>query len=212
MTIHTKEYMEEYARLSLSEILGFNIATLVHCDSPDIQDFENQIGIEVVEDVYECEKELERFWEKYSNTPVNLIPKKKIDGYYSKKGTLKMEHNQLKGGSLGEEKPNSPKHLILTIRKKISKLNSGNYFAFSTYMLYVFVETISLYDSYVYSIIDEVNKIDVPIKYNKLILDGYFEICYCDMTTRSFSRHFIPKNTRELLSRKTADIISTYSI
>ena len=79
-------------------------------------------------------------------------------------------------------------------------------------MLYVFVETISLYDSYVYSIIDEVNKIDVPIKYNKLILDGYFEICYCDMTTRSFSRHFIPKNTRELLSRKTADIISTYSI
>lgn len=212
MTIHTKEYMEEYARLSLSEILGFNIDTLVHCDSPDIQDFENRIGIEVVEDVYECEKELERFWEKYSNTSVNLIPKKKIDGYYSKKGTLKIEHNQLKGGSLGEEKPNSPKHLISTIRKKISKLNSGNYVTFSTYMLYVFVETVSLYDSYVYSIIDEVNKIDVPIKYNKLILDGYFEICYCDMTTRSFSRHFIPKNTRELLSRKTADIISTYSI
>ena len=61
MLIHPKEYLEEYARLSLAEILGFNINALVHSDAPDIQDIENQIGIEVVEDTYQNEKELLRF-------------------------------------------------------------------------------------------------------------------------------------------------------
>lgn len=209
MLIHPKEYLEEYARLSLAEILNFNINALVHSDAPDIQDIENQIGIEVVEDTYQDEKELLRFWMKYETTPVDMIPNEKIDGYYKRHGTLKIDNNQLKGGSLGESKPNSPKHLITTINKKLRKLNSGNYAVFKSYMLYVFVDTVSLFDSYVVSVIQEARKTDEKLKYNKLILDGYYELCYCDLETQTFCRYNISKTIRELIAAKTQDVFSS---
>lgn len=207
MLIHPKEYLEEYARLSLAEILGFNINALVHSDAPDIQDIENQIGIEVVEDTYQNEKELLRFWMKYETTPVDMIPNKKIDGYYKRHGTLKIDNNQLKGGSLGESKPNSPKHLITTINKKLRKLNSGNYAVFQSYMLYVFVDTVSLFNSYVVSVIQEARKTNEKLKYNKLILDGYYELCYCDLETQRYRRYNISKATRETIDTKAKSMV-----
>lgn len=202
MLIYPNEYLEEYTRLSLAEILDFNINALVHSDAPNIQDIENQIGIEVVEDTYQDEKELLRFWMKYEATPVDMLPNEQIDVYYKRHGTLKIDNNQLKGGSLGESKPNNPKHLITTINKKSQKMNSGNYAVFQSYMIYAFVDTMSLFDSYVSSVIQEVRKTYEKLKYNKLILDGYYKLCYCDLETQKYCRYNISKTTRELISAK----------
>lgn len=191
----------------MSEVLGFDILTLDHSDCPDIQDFKHNIGIEVVEDVYEKERELEKFWEKYENVPLIHIPSKQIEGYYKRGGTLTTDSEKLTGGTLGEAKPNSPDHLISKILDKIQKLNSGKYVSFPINYLYVFVNTVSLFDSYIFTMIDEINKTEAKIKYQKIILDGYYELCFCDMERRSFERYDIPVSLRDYISKKAKETL-----
>lgn len=202
MNIKTKYYLEEYARLMMIYKFDFDESTLIHADSPDIQDDFKQIGIEVVEDTYESEKELERFWVKYETTPFDDIPTKIIDGYHKRGGSLSVSNNKLSGGSLGTTKNNSPEHLISTIEKKLKKLNDGLYKSFNYNMLYVFTDTVSLFDSYVQTIIDKISSSSRKVTFDKIILDGYFELCLCDMNSSSYERHKIDKKIRNQISTK----------
>ena len=105
------------------------------------------------------------------------------------------------GGSIAEENGviaraalgttvDSPEHLISTIKKKVEKLNSGGYKSFSKYGLYVFVNTVSLFDSYVLSVIEVIAEYQIgkAYVYETVYLDGGYEICICNMKQRSFVR------------------------
>lgn len=205
MKIKTKYYLEEYAKLMMIYKFDFDESTLIHADSPDIQDDFKKIGIEVVEDTYESEKELERFWVEYGTTPFNDIPTKIIDGYYKRGGSLSVSNNKLSGGSLGITKNNSPEHLILTIEKKLNKLNGGLYKSFNYYMLYVFTDTVSLFDSHVQMVINKISSSSQKVTFDKIILDGYFELCICDVKSSSFERYEIDKKVQNQISIKALE-------
>ncbi len=63
-------------------------------------------------------------------------------------------------------------------------------------MLYVFVETVSLFDSYILSLIEAVNDADYPLKYTRIILDGWFEIVDCDIINQKYRRYNITSELR----------------
>lgn len=197
MKIMSTNYAEELAKQMLNQILDFDLSTLCHKDKPDLQDFDKKIGIEVTQDVYENEMQCLRFWNRYEKTPYDKIPQKEIDLYYKNLGTLEVSDNRLITGKLGEEKANNPSHLIKTINRKLLKLNSGHYTIFDNNMLYIFVETVNLFDSYIISLIEAVNDADYPLKYTRIILDGWFELCDCDVMNRKFYRHTITSEFRQ---------------
>ncbi|MCQ4021937.1 MULTISPECIES: hypothetical protein [unclassified Ruminococcus] len=201
MKIMSTDYAENYARQMLNRILEFDLFTLLHKDKPDLQDFDHQIGIEVTQDVYEREMQCLRFWVKYEKMPYDKIPKKEIELYYKNLGTLEISDNHIIHGTLGETKENNPTHLIDTINSKLKKLNSGHYTIFENNMLYVFVETVSLFDSYIISLIKEVNATNYPLKYTRIILDGWFELCDCDIVNQSYCRHNITSELRQEIRR-----------
>jgi hypothetical protein len=138
--IEGTKYIEEQARQTLGMICGYDIGCLIHDDSPDLQDAQNSIGIEVVQDVYPNELKATRFIESVWNTPYDQIDVEKIRRFKSYGGQIRAENNKILSASMGERN-NSPEHLIQTIKGKISKLN-GNYKSFDEYRLYVFVETV----------------------------------------------------------------------
>lgn len=193
----SKNYSENYARQMLNHIFNFDLSTLEYKDKPDLQDFEHQMGVEVTQDVYETEMMCLNFWNKYEKTPYDEIPIKEIELYRKNKGKLKINNNHLISGTLGEAKENSPTHLNKTINKKLIKLNSGNYKIFKNNMLYVFVETVSLLDSYIMTVIEDVNNANYPLKYTRIILDSWFELCDCDIVNKKYCRYIITSKIRQ---------------
>lgn len=111
-------------------------------------------------------------------------------------GELKVEDNKIVGGLLGKS-DNDPNHLIGVIRDKIKKLNGGGYAKFDTYGLYVYVSTTYLWDSYVQSVIDEVSRIESKLKYKTIYLDIGFEMCICDMDSKTYERKAIDRERTE---------------
>lgn len=206
MKIMSTNYSEKYAKQMLNKILGFNLSYLCHKDKPDLQDFYHNIGIEVTQDVYEDEMQCLRFWNNYEKTPYDKIPQRDIEQYYKNDGQLKIFNNYLIGGKLGKTKENNPNNLIKkTIDKKLKKLNSGNYEIFKYNMLYVFVQTVSLFDSYIVSIIEAVNDAIYPLKYTRIILDGWFEIIDCDIVNKQYYRYDITPELRQEISQSILD-------
>lgn len=197
MKIMSTDYAEKWARQMLNQTLDFDLSALEHKDRPDLQDFEHQIGVEITQDVYKNEMQCMRFWTRYEKIPYDKIPQKEIELYYKNKGELKTNDNYLLSGTLGEEKENNPTHLNKTIDQKLIKLNSGHYTIFENNILYVFVETVSLFDSYIMSIIEEVNNADYPLKYTRIILDGWFELCDCDIVNKKYCRYNITSEFRQ---------------
>lgn len=187
LKIHGKQYLENYARWMLILKFSFSEADLLHADSPDIQDTVNDIGVEVVEDTYEDLKQLERFWVDYQNCRISEIPQRKIDGYKKRGGSLVLSNDTLLEGRF-PSKANNPEHLIKTIEGKIDKLNSGNYKKFLHPMLYVFCDTVDLHDSHIQSVIDTVYENSSAMQYERIYIDGFFEIVCCDMKDCKFAR------------------------
>lgn len=203
MKSYNKYYYEKYAQLTLINILGFNDKTLFLDDKPDLQDNSQNIGIEVVQDTYQTEKQLENFWHKYEKTAVDLIPKKQIAGYYKLGGKLTIKENRLCGGALGPSTPNNPEHLIFTIQHKQKKLNAGGYKRFKTYGLFVFVETVfPLFDSYIDTLIKETNSKALPLNYTQLYLFCYYEFILIDMSQQSFKHYDISSQMRDKISKE----------
>ena len=130
------------------------------------------------------------------NVPYSDIATKKLAKFEEAGGELKVEDNKIVGGLLGKS-GNDPNHLIGVIRDKIKRLNGGGYAKFDTYGLYVYVSTTCLWDSYVQSVIDEVLRIESKLKYKTIYLDIGFEMCICDMDSKTYERKAIDRERTE---------------
>ena len=157
--IKTKKYLEEQARQTLCQVCGYDINGLFCNDKPDIQDKNGNCGIEVVIDIEEDIQELTAFIENVCDTPYDQIDPLKIKHFQSKGGKItKIVNNKICSAFIGEN-PDNPAHLIKTIKKKVDLLNASDYKHFENYSLYVFVNTVSIdesFDSYVLDIMNSV--------------------------------------------------------
>ena len=198
--IYNKKTLENKARLTLCNICNHSLDTLFCDDKPDLQDLTISYGIEVVEDCYPNEKEAERFIQNIWKKTISNIQDYKIEKLKSLGGKLHEEKGLVIGASF-QEVPNSPIHLINTIKRKIEKLNNGKYKKFNSYGLYVFVDTVNLFDSFVYSIIETIREYQKNKDYvfKTIYLDGYYKMYICDMEASNFSKKFISQEARDLI-------------
>ena len=199
--IRDKKELEALAKLTLESVCGYPSGCLKCDDKPDLQDETYSYGIEVVEDCYENEKKAERILTSIWSMPYSDIDQKKLSKYEASGGTLKVSENKILTASLGSTSI-SPDHLIETIKKKIQKLNAGGYHPFVAYGLYVFVGTTYLWDSYVLNVIDEITRIKNEKNYKIIYLDIGFEICICDIESKTYVRKNIDKELRNQLDEQ----------
>ena len=197
--IQTKKEMENRARITLGLILEYDISCLVCKDMPDLQDDAHSIGIEVVEDCYEDERERERCILNYYGKAITEIPEDKIRRFESNGAKLHTEKRIITGTSLGPTRNNAPGHLIETIRKKLAKLNQGHYAQFDRYDLYIFDDTVSLFPSYLEMIMDAVGSFKAKKKFSMLYIDGYYEMTVCNLTDESIRIVPITKEMRQCI-------------
>lgn len=186
--------VERRARTTLEVVCDYSIECLICADKPDLQDTTHSYGIEVVEDCYSNEKEALRFISNVWHKPTSEINSEQIRKLEKLGGSIAEENGVIARAALGTT-VDSPEHLISTIKKKVEKLNSGGYKSFSKYGLYVFVNTVSLFDSYVLSVIEVIAEYQIgkAYVYETVYLDGGYEICICNMKQRSFVRESINK-------------------
>lgn len=179
--------MERYAKERLASILNYDISTLTNSDKPDLKDDVNSVGIEVVMDCYKEEMERTRFVEQIWGKPISEIDKRKVKIFEKNGGKLSFLNKRINGASLGNPTPNNPAHLIATIKKKILKLNEGQYKLYKSNRLYVFNDTVSpLYDSYVLSIMKEICSIKKMTGFDIIYIDGYYEFTVIDVNKKSY--------------------------
>lgn len=202
----TKQYMEERARQTLCQICGYDVEDLLCADKPDIQDKHGRCGIEVVQDIEEDDRQREAFIEQVWDRPYDEIDPKKIERFQSTGGKIsKVADNRIRSAIIGEEKPNTPTHLIKTIKKKVDLLNKEIYKPFESYGLYVFVETVSIdeyFDSYVLSVIEAVSAYGQKMNFQKLFLDYDYGICVCDLLKKDFERISISHQIRDSIHKE----------
>jgi hypothetical protein len=186
--------VERRARITLEVVCDYPIECLICADKPDLQDTTHSYGIEVVEDCYSNEKEALRFISNVWHKPTSEISSEQIRKLEKLGGSIAEENGVIARAALGTT-VDSPEHLISTIKKKVEKLNSGGYKSFSKYGLYVFVNTVSLFDLYVLSVIEVIAEYQIgkAYVYETVYLDGGYEICICNMKQRSFVREPINK-------------------
>lgn len=203
----TKQYMEERARQTLCQVCGYDTEDLFCADKPDIQDRQGKCGIEVVQDIEEDERQREAFIEQVWDRPYDEIDPKKIERFQLSGGKIsRVKDNRIRSAIIGEGKPNTPTHLIETIKKKVDLLNKNFYKRFDNYGLYVFVETVSIdenFDSYVFSVIEAVSTYGRKINFQKLFLDYDYGICVCDLVKQDFERIAISHEMRASIHQET---------
>ena len=207
----TKQYMEERARQTLCQICGYDADDLFCADKPDIQDKYGKCGIEVVQDIEEDERQREVFIEQVWDIPYDEMDFNKIKRFQANGGRInKIENNRIRSAIIGEAKPNTPTHLIETIKKKADLLNKAKYKQFDSYGLYVFVETVSVdenFDSYVLHVIEAVSTYSQNIKFHKLFLDYDYGICVCDLLKQDFKRFSISNQARDSIHKETQIVL-----
>lgn len=202
--------MEEKARHTLHHVCGVALDEWICADKPDLQSAKNHCGIEVVQDVYKNEQEMQRFVETIWGKPCEDIAHKKVQRFMNNGGSLSIKGGIIQGASLGET-TNNPNHLIETIKEKIDLINKGGYKAFDRYGLYVFVETTFIdenFKSFVQQTMDAVSDIqkEKPIKYAMLYLDQHYTLCICDLVDKTFCHKAIPQEIRELICTEVTAI------
>lgn len=202
--IYDKVTLEKRARVTLEEVCKYAVDSLICTDKPDLQDVERSYGVEVVEDCYPNEKKAERFIVSVWDKELSEVSLQKIRRFHGLGGLLKQTNGRIVSASLGPSTPNNPAHLIRTIQGKIDKLNNGGYKTFRTYGLYVFVNTVFLFTSYVQGVIEQVSEYQATMdsQYEVIYLDGYYEMYVCDIKTKTFSRIEMNQKTRERISEK----------
>ena len=200
VTMKRKEYYESYARINLGLHFGMELESMKLRDKPDIQNKKQDFGIEVTRDVSELQEKQTSFIISIHEKPADEIPTSKLDRFVSSGGKYTVDGNYFKMFSTATIS-NSPEHLINSIKTKIVKLNAEDFQKFKTNCLYVFVETVDLFESYVVSVINETSQKD---GFDYLFLDGYFEMCICNIRKGDFTRHPITKEMRNNIIKNIA--------
>ena len=203
-----KNYHEGRAIMVLCRVLNFEEARLKHADKPDIQNEIDSVGIEVVYDCYEDEQANTSFVDKYYKTPIADIPPKTLKKFIDRGGTYTVENGLMISSRIGWSTPNNPEHLIDTIKKKVDLLNKGQYKFFTTYRLYVRVDTVSpIFPSYVDWVINDIKKYsesqNYKLSFDTIYLDGWYELLVCDMQKKTYEKYPI---TRELQNEIHAEL------
>ena len=116
---------------------------------------------------------------------------------------LNFYNDTLKSASLGET-PNTPEHVIQTIKEKIDLLNKKQYDFFNRYDLYVLVDTTCIdinHKSYVKQIIDDIADYQeqTELKYKMLYLAHHYVVCICNLDSRTFEHKAIPRTLQEII-------------
>lgn len=184
--IASKKDLEKRAMERLETIFGYDISEMFQVECPDLQDEKNSFGVEVTRDCYENEIERQRFIEGIFGKNVDSIEEKKIKRFERTGAEIKSKNGIINGATLGAGHEENPAHLIGTIENKLKKLNDGHYKDLSCIGLYVFVDTMHLYSSFVQSVIEEISKKEYPKKYDFLFLDGSYECVKCNMDEKTF--------------------------
>lgn len=197
--IKNKFMNEKIAKQILENVCNCPKGKLVCADKPDLQDAIGSCGIEVVEDCYSNEIEAERFVEGIWKKQISEIRPGGIKRLERIGGSIIEENGVVIGASLGKT-PNNPNNLIKTIKRKVEKLNGSEYEDFSSYRLYVFVDTVFLFDSNVHNVINVIEEYqnDRERIYEKIYLDGGYEMCICDMRQGIFTRKSIRPKFRNI--------------
>ncbi len=204
--MRTKNELELRAKLTLGHVIGMDIRTMECLDKPDLQDIPNSIAIEVVEDCYWMEKRHEAFIEEIWEESYACIPSQKIERFDAEQGELIVRDDHLVAATLDMPKSDNPMHLIETIQSKIGKLESGNYHGFNTYDLYVFVDTVTLYQSHIEQVMDAITQ-DGKCAYTHIYLDGWHKFVVCDMRNRVTTCYEISNGDRNDISRQVDEWI-----
>ena len=184
--ITSKKDLEKRAMERLETVFGYDISEMIQAECPDLQDEKNSFGVEVTRDCYENEIERQRFIEEIFGKNVDSIEEKKIKRFERTGAEIRIEKGIVKGATLGFGHEESPANLIRTIENKLNKLNDGHFKDFSCIGLYVFVDTMHLYCSFVQSVIEEISKKGYPKKYDFIFLDGSYEWVKCNMNEKVF--------------------------
>lgn len=139
-------YEEYYAKLILEQYFPEKYKNLLARDQPDLWDLDNNVGIEVTSCVPEEERRAisiacEIRDSDNETKKAELIDKLEKGYRYSEYG---LEHPmkilQCSGSEHCNIKETWCNAFLLSVDKKIKKLNSGNYYEMSEYNLYVYSE------------------------------------------------------------------------
>lgn len=208
----SKFFLEEYARLSLVSLCGFDKNNLFRADRPDIQSRDGSVGIEVTWDIYKEEMKFRRKIEEIWNVLYDKIPPKKLERLL-KFYKIKVENNRIKGASMKDAvTENTPAHLRERVFKKIDLLQRGNYEKSEEYQLYVYIDSVLLdgCESYTVSLLDEIQRNPCE-KHSKIYFNQYYLLYVCDIKNGEYQRLEIPNELREQLRLEALDNISTTS-
>ena len=208
MSKYSTKQVEYKALRTLEIVCQYPTGRLVLCDRPDLQDDNASYGVEVVEDCQENQRIVESIipdiWEKkYSTIPSHKL--KALRKYGGQEGVT----DGIVNWCLVGEGPTDINHLLSTIQTKIKKLNEGGYKSFHSYGLFVFVDTVALYDSYVASLLEDLSKLQYPIMYKTIYLEQHFEILICDTKTKTYTRKQILKADRDSINNEVKEFGKT---
>lgn len=200
----TKE--ERRARLTLHYLLDYELSQWKPCDTPDLQNYFQNAGVEVVQDLYENEVQhdtvLKEIWDK----PFSECKTKSKERFRRGKVTIHVENDRITSAEYPATS-SDPSQAILQIKKKVDALNTDRYTLFATYGLYVFVNTTFVdqnHGSFVQQIMDElaVYQKDKSRQYDMLYLDQRYVLCVCDLKKNTFEHKVIPTELQAAIAQE----------
>ena len=202
---YTKEYFEEYARITLNDILHLNLinrTTRYGRDRPDLISIDEKIGVEVTSALTECEgRHNKLFQQNYPHeNRIDIIKKEAVRLNIQKDLIIANGFVCLKKSN--NKTTNYHKTLINTINKKLILLNKINYNKYSKNQLYI--QASSINDYYIEELLDHFSSyIDCyEINFDTIYicnLDNLFVFHDSSYFKLHFNKNFITKHKKKAL-------------
>lgn len=195
MATFDTNFFEQYARITLIDLLGKQFEALVNLDRPDLQDVKSGVGIEVTRAIIEDKNVAETLEKQIAGVRTPEISDEDFDdittyGYaygISEKLIGQTEFNYWRTAL-------SFKRIV---ESKINKVSNGFYGDFNEFGLYVFMK-----DNLTYSEINDImsfinqSQKDNILKYNYLYVSYVDGLYVCDLNLDTFNDIKISRSKR----------------